>query len=204
MNAFRRRCKNRYVGKYTVSGGGLIIYDNIGIYCIKERKKDYDVYNDVGGKYQFEDGDIFATIAREFAEETYYTCEITRKCVVELLEKEGVKQIYLNNPESHPVYLCVIVPNILLAKDLRIDANKFKEARTKVLENNPTVPTSYYNSLEICHVPFTYLKSHITDHTKINFRLSSILKLWLPDFFSEKNLCDSITKEMKLCTLSDT
>jgi hypothetical protein len=188
MHSFRARCKNRYISKTFTIAGGLLIYDNEGIFCIKEKKYDNIVYNDIGGKYQFEDGDIFATIAREFAEETYYCCEVTRRHLVSLLNEPGVVQIYLENPEKKPIYLCLIVPCRLLDIDISSNLDQFKEARCRVLENNPKVPVSYYSSLDMCHVSYTYLKENITDNTKIHFRLSAVLKKWCPNFFNECKL----------------
>lgn len=165
-----------------VPSAGILIYNEEGIFCIREKKGDKELLNDIGGKYHAEDGDIFATISRELAEETYYALEITRTTLTNLLDKNGVEKVYLLNHLHTPVYMCLMVPENLLDIDMCKIMKKFKVRRKFVLENNPTVPLHRYSSTEIEYVTYNNLRAilHIDPFSKthIHSRLSSVLHEW--------------------------
>lgn len=180
MNFKKRRCKSRFPNRNTITAGGILFYDEFGIYVIKEKKRDRDVYNDIGGKYQFEDGDIYATISREFGEEMYHSCELTRSQIISFIGKDGVKEINLNSSsqDNRPIYVCIVVPHKLVEDIIQISNNEFQKSRTRVLMNNPDVPISYYSSTEICHVSYDDLRVCFNDRDKLHFRLASVLQQW--------------------------
>ena len=135
-----------------IHAGGILFYDDKGIWVIKEYHKDIYKISDPGGKYTFEDCNIYATIVREFNEETYYSFPFSYFDLINLIEKKKCKFIYvcLDN-EKNPTYLCILV-NI---KDTNIIFDEtFKTNRQKALENNPHIPNRYYSSFEFLRINF--------------------------------------------------
>jgi len=154
-----------------LTAGGILPYDETGVWVIGETDKSGNItYTDAGGKYQFEDGDIYKTIAREFGEETYHTCELTRSQVLELYNT--FEPVYVNGHKNRPVYVCLVIPRLAISS-LKFDSFKMKEARNEVLKNNPNVPPEYYNSVNIKHLSYDQLSS---DDIRISYRLKRILK----------------------------
>jgi len=133
-----------------LTAAGIVFYDDTGIWCILEREKGRLVCSDIGGKYTFEDCDIYSTIARELREETYNCCELTHSQVVEL--SKTCECVYINGHTGLPVYLCLMVP----VNKINFDFQNipFIIQRNKALESNPMVPSEYYSSMDLIHVPF--------------------------------------------------
>ena len=157
-------------GRY-LTAGGILPYDVKGIWVIGEQDKSGIItYTDAGGKYQFEDGDIFKTIAREFGEETYHTCDVTRSQISDLANIYD--PVYVNGHENKPVYMCLVVPKMSLEGVLFND-DLLKLARDRVLKENPFVPPNYYNSITIRRIPFDQLNS---PDIRLSYRLRRILK----------------------------
>ena len=104
--------KKNYKCKYfsqdgkKLAAGGIIFFDTIdntkGLWLIKEEEDENFIYTDLGGKYDHNDGDIFATISREFREETYNTSEISYKNTASISKN---KYLYINGYDENPVYL---------------------------------------------------------------------------------------------------
>ena len=63
MNIKKQQGKKKYRwfdGKgRQLTAGGILPYDDTGIWVIGEEDKSGITYTDAGGKYQFEDGDIY-------------------------------------------------------------------------------------------------------------------------------------------------
>ncbi len=164
------------------SGGGLLIYDDNGIWVISETKNQgsKQEYTDIGGRYRFEDCDIYQTIAREFEEETYHTStiELRRTKVIKLYDKYKFTYVYgqISKKKSGvgrgiPVYGCIVVP----IKEFNIsgfDNEYFMKERSLAIKSNPNVPENFYKSIEIRHITFREIWSG-----KLNFshRLNKIL-----------------------------
>jgi hypothetical protein len=162
-----------------LTAGGIIFIDDNGIWCIKEKEKGNIVCTDIGGKYTFEDCDIYTTISRELREETYNCCEISHKDILEL--SKICEKVYINGHTGRPVYLCLIVP----IDKVNIDFKNvpFQINRQQTLLRNPTVPEEYYSSLDLVYVPFdkitfhkTTLHQDIKKDVQLSYRLRRILK----------------------------
>ncbi len=152
-----------------LTAGGLLPYDEDGIWAIGEINKDDVLFTDMGGKYQFEDGSIYQTIAREAYEETYGMLELTRSVVESYYSKYPV--VYVNGHKNKPVYSCVVVPIGVLNVDLNNDI--FTAKRLAVIKSNPDVPPGYYNSVCIRHLSFAEINS--AKH-QLSYRLRRVLK----------------------------
>lgn len=165
--------KFRWVDDYGrhLTAGGILPYDDDGVWVIGEQDKHGITYTDVGGKYQFEDGDIFKTIARELGEETYHLCDLSRTEIVGLYKKNSHKTVYVNGHQNKPVYMCVVVPRSELNGCL--DNDKFVEERARVVTRNPDVPPEYYNSVCIRHLTWDDINS---GEFKLSYRLKRILR----------------------------
>lgn len=131
---------------YQLTAAGITIIEEDGIWLIGEKSKSGKIlYTDIGGRYEFADGDIYQTISREFNEELYHSCEITRSKIKELYPSST--KLYLRNNRKQPVYVTLVV-NI---KDLgiKLSPQSFIECRKEVIKHNPTVTDSNYESVEL-------------------------------------------------------
>jgi len=159
----------------TLTAGGLLPFDDRGIWVIGEYNKTNPKileYTDFGGRYNFEDGDIFATIAREFNEETYHSSEITRKQVLKL--SKLFENVYIDGYHHKPVYICMIVPTTALRLlDISLDKDKFAERRAIVLNQNPDVPRKYYRPQELLYITYKDIQD---DKYRLSNRLKCILE----------------------------
>lgn len=180
---YYKKIKNRWIspkGKH-VSGGGILVVNKIEGYFWfigekKYNKKDDDkittIYTDIGGKYRWDDGDIYACIAREWNEETYHSSELTRSNIIELWKNE--KKIYVNSKNSKnksSSYICLIIDEINLNKYTKIDSILFDINRSNIIKNNPSAPFYIFKSLCIKKVYFNDINTK-----KISGRLKIILE----------------------------
>lgn len=194
-----------------LTAGGLLPYDDNGIWAIGEKKtKDGIIeWTDPGGKYKFEDCDIYNTIAREFSEELYYSANISRETILQI--KDTQVPVYVNGHQSKPVYICYIVHVDKLEEyGIKLDPELFLDYREKALISNPDVPPEYYSSVELKYIPFENI-----EEVTLSYRLRRILKYGIlsdklessgdtlsrsttPDFSddvtSEEELCNQETK----------
>jgi len=158
-----------------LTAGGLLPYDKDGIWVIEEhskRKPDQLEYTDLGGRYHFDDGDIYATIAREFNEEVYYSAEITRKQVLKISEIS--ETIHIDGYQKKPVYACVLAPVFCLeSMGIKMNPKQFLIRREIVLRQNPDVPKSYYRPLKLEYISHADIANNL--YTLSN-RLKCILK----------------------------
>lgn len=160
--------------KHELTAGGILFYDEYGIWAIGENENGKLVYNDIGGKYSYEDGSIYVTISRELAEETYRTCELTSSDI-DQLEKTS-KKVYINGHEGKPVYLCLLV-NLKTIQELKskhnfkfaLNSESFNESRKQTLLQNPYVPEHLYT---FC---LQYIKYEEIDSYTVGGRLGKIL-----------------------------
>lgn len=160
-----------------LTAGGLLPYDDDGIWTVSELKNGELVETDLGGKYHFDDCDIFQTIAREVSEELYFSSELRRKDVLQISYE--IEPVYINGHKNHPVYICFLAHVDLLDRfDFKLDVIEFQNQRAKTLYSNPQVPKSYYTSLRLRHIPFSDLKDALQDKNsiRISYRLRRILQ----------------------------
>jgi hypothetical protein len=157
-----------------LTAGGILFYDEEGIWVIGEKDKNGIVYSDIGGRYTYEDGNIWATIARELREETYGVCEMFAGEIEVLSEK--YPPVYINGHENKPTYACLVVPTSTLDLEKRthfsLDPKLFDSRRLKTLSENPDVSQDYY--------PFILTKltyDEIRDCTcRLSYRLKRIIR----------------------------
>lgn len=159
-----------------LTAGGILPYDENGVWVILEKKKDNLELSDMGGKYHFEDGDIFCTMAREFCEELYHSVCITRKNVIDFLKKGDM--YYILGYNAVPVYAVLLIHVDELEKiDVKLSPELFLERRKKIIEQNPYVPEEYYSSVELKYVKYSELKEYYEKKQYyISNRLSRIIK----------------------------
>jgi hypothetical protein len=164
-----------------IHAGGLLLYDDLGFWVIKEFCKETYKLIDPGGKYVFQDCHIINTICREFCEETYFVIDISPTKVKELLDEKKAEMIYICfDTSNNPTYACILINtnHLNLKEDL---VEKFVENRKRTLLNNPFVPPNYYSSFEFCYILFSEIKQWIPHfHYRLKqIFLSSHLKYYL-------------------------
>lgn len=144
----------------TLYAGGIIFTDTLdgdeGIWTIIERDSSGYVHTDIGGRYDFNDGDIYATIARELREELYNCVEL-KYSTIKSLPKES--RIYTFGHQDRPVYLCMIVSASAMGlKDILPNIN-IKKAREDIIIHNPDIPENWYRTIDIHFLPFKNIKN---------------------------------------------
>ena len=178
-----RRKRNNYRKKFywhdqnlQLSAGGLLPYDENGVWLISEEKNGNVEWTDPGGKYRFEDCDIYTTIAREFNEELYCSTDLTRGGVKKLLKSGRTDMLYLNGHRNTPVYACVIAHvDDLKEAGVTLNVEKFNTRRDKTIIQNPNVPESFYSSISLEYVPYTKFDDQFRSH--MSYRLRGLVKL---------------------------
>uniref|UniRef100_A0A6C0JTX7 Nudix hydrolase domain-containing protein n=1 Tax=viral metagenome TaxID=1070528 RepID=A0A6C0JTX7_9ZZZZ len=155
---------------YKLYAGGVLFYDQNGIWIIKEYFRDNYRFSDIGGKYSFEDCNIYSTISREFCEETYYSFPFTYFKLIELLRDNKCEEVYIcSDSQNNPTYLSLLID----VKDINFElsAQEFNMSRNKVINENPKIPVRHYSSFELF-----YLKFEDVEKYKIffNFRLKQL------------------------------
>lgn len=163
------------ISGYALTAGGILFYDEKGLWVIGEKDKNGLVYTDIGGRYSYEDGNIWATISRELREETYGICEMFAS-EIEALSKI-YQPVYVNGHDNQPVYICLVIPISALNPESRrhfsLNPIMFDMQRRKVVEENPEVPEDYYCPCVLRKMTYEELK----DPTfRLSFRLKRILK----------------------------
>lgn len=159
-----------------LTAGGILPYDDTGIWVIGEKNRDEVVYTDIGGKYQYQDCDIYKTIAREFGEELYHSSDLTREQVMKI--KETSYPVYINGHHNKPVYVCYMVHTDVLSEyGLTLNSTKFSQARRDAVAQNPTVPEHYYNSILLRHMKYAEVAEILGRKPEaLSYRLKGIIK----------------------------
>lgn len=162
-----------------LTAGGLLPYDDTGVWIVCEKKKGKDTeWTDPGGKYKFEDCDIHTTISREFCEEVYHSTSLTRQDVIKISETHT--PTYVNGHRNYPVYICYTVhTNELKKYNVEMNPELFLQCREKALQSNPDVPPEFYSSVELRHVTYQELEKcmHKTSGPMVlGYRLKRILR----------------------------
>jgi len=183
MDASKKQKFKCMMNNNKLGGGGIFFYgiqDNEkGIWVAEETTQSGNIkYNDFGGKYDYNDGDIFATIVREFREETYNTCEISYKDIKTL---SSDSYIFLNGFTNEPSYLCVLCH--IDTFGIKFNNELLCSSRDEILKNNPIVPKSWYNVTGVRFVPLKDLNNQNT--FSFGDRLGAILKRIYVDKLNE-------------------
>jgi len=160
---------------HTFTAGGILFYDDHGVWVIGEKDKNGIVYTDIGGRYAYEDGNIWTTIGRELREETYGLCEMFVSEIVTLAKK--YPPVYVNGHDNRPVYICLVVPLSALSLYSRdhfsLNPTLFEIKRRKIISENPDVPVEYYSPCILTKLTFDELKD---SSFPLSYRLKRILK----------------------------
>lgn len=158
----------------TLTAGGILFYDDDGIWVVGEKDKNGIVYSDIGGRYNYEDGNIWTSIARELREETYGICEMFASEIVELSKK--FPPVYVNGHENKPTYVCLVVPIPAMKLETRqhfsLDSSLFDAQRLKTLSENPDVPVDYYPCL-LTKLSYEEIKNPAF---RLSYRLKRVLR----------------------------
>lgn len=162
-----------------LTAGGILPYDDNGIWVIAEKKKNGEIeWTDPGGKYKVEDCDIYTTIAREFCEEVYHSDSLSRKDILSLSEKNT--PTYVNGHMNLPVYVCYIVHTDELKKyGVNLDPVKFLQCRNEALKHNPGVPDECFSSIELRYISFRDVEKSmhsVNGPYNLSYRLRRILR----------------------------
>lgn len=143
------------------SGGGVILYDENGVWLVKELERGKIVYTDIGGKIQSCDKDIYDCICRELEEETYHTIVVDRN---ELLRACKIERVL-------KTYLCLMIHTSSL--NVKPDSEKFLKKMYLFDESIPGSPTEEkYKQLGLIHVSFNDL---MNKKINISSRLNKLL-----------------------------
>lgn len=181
-----------------IYAGGLLIYDSSGIWVLKEYYKGGYKLSDPGGKYAYQDCNIYVTIAREFCEETYFAFPVTFGELKTLVDTNKATSVFVcNDPDSNPTYLCLLVNKTDLPSlsNIQLDTSEFINHRTQALKENPRVPEQYYSSFDFFHLPYEEIHSQSTN---LHFRLRQICqKSSLLSKYLRSYTCPSISEEYR-------
>lgn len=188
-----------------VAAGGILILDTQivngvkerGIWVISEksRKNEGTEYTDFGGRYNQDDGDIYATIHREFREETYNTNEIPYSVIKKLATDSSNENKFVYRMVKGK-YLCLVVDREYLPP-LNLDNCDIQSAKQQVIKSNPYVAPEVYRTENLVFIPFSKLKK---GDLSLSFRLNEILShspLRNKIEFSKQNSYNNINKNNK-------
>ena len=158
------------------ASGGILFYDSTGIWVLAERGEGkHIVFNDMGGRYTYEDGTIYASIARELREETYGLCELRVEDIKALAEITTA--VYVNGHDGKPAYFSLPVDLSRLHPALRskivLDPDLFLIERKAVIDSNREVPVEYY-PMYLRKISMAELKD---PRLRLSFRLRKILRI---------------------------
>lgn len=165
----QRFLKRKYAWKGKIKAGGVLFYDDVGIWILKERSNSRNnnyYYADPGGKYDYRDCSIINTICREFNEETYYAYNLETK----VIQDNFHNSVHVCDDS----YLCVIVYSTN-----PFDLSKFCLAMTQTLNENQHVPITYYSTIDFFRLPYeniTMLYEKMCPRLQQIIHKSSILK----------------------------
>lgn len=165
-------------GDICICAGGLLFYDDNGIWVLKESKPFENSLTDPGGKYQFEDTNINACIIREFHEETYYSYSdlIHYHLLEDLISKNLVEDVVFSSKNGW-WYKCLLIhtKNISKNKNFTFDNKKFFINRLNSIEHNKMY--NFYISFEYILLKFTDIDNewnNISERLKIILTKSSL------------------------------
>ncbi len=169
-----------------VPAAGILFYSSDSFWVVEEKIKFTDIrgkyflsseadrgaseYNDIGGKYSSDDGNIYATIRRELYEETYGMIDVLVSDIKKFAEKYGMKRIA--GVKGACAYLCICVPitdicDLCQIKEEDFEQN-FSALREKTIAENPK---AVYKQRSIKKIKYSDVAAF-----NIGYRLRFILK----------------------------
>ena len=157
----RKFFKPRWIDKDKILyAGGIIITDNVrgedGIWTIMEYDNNTLVHTDIGGRYEYNDGDVFATIVRELREELYNCAEVSYKTLKGLPSRS---KVYISGKKKNPIYLSIIVSaQDIGLKDVLSKIN-IKSAREEIIRHNPEISPFRYKTIDLKFISFKDIKN---------------------------------------------
>ncbi len=157
-----------------ISGAGMIPYDENGIWLLTEVRNNKKILSDAGGRYRFEDIDILGCIAREWNEETYFSSEIRKKDVIELISRKESKYSKVKGDNGRITYVIYFfyVKN-MTELGINIPSNEdFQSLRKSAIQKNRK-NSHQYISTDINYYTFDEL---ILGELEYNGRLKKVLK----------------------------
>lgn len=160
-----------------LTAGGLVPYNEKGIWLVAERGKKADniTWTDMGGRYMYDDCDIFKTIAREVGEEIYHSSELLRRDILKIAENN--KPIYVNGHRGFPVYIAYpATTDELKNYGFVLNPSLFDTNRVEALKSNPDVPPEYYVTVKLKFFTWNEIFGVTTKHPKLSYRIKRILK----------------------------
>lgn len=150
---------------YNFCGGGVVLYNDNGLWVVSETCGNKVEYTDIGGKYNYNDGNIYACISRELAEETFHTIEVPSSVL------KNVPKIEKILTEKFKSYLCLFIHTDAL--DIKIDRKEFHRARNETVNNNFDCK-HLYKQIDLIFIPYKDLEEN---RERFSYRLKKLLKI---------------------------
>ena len=167
---------------HRLTGGGIVPYDEHGIWIISEINGSHETRTDVGGKWRFEDIDIYGCIVREWNEETYFTAELKKSDLEDwFISRPRTSRVYVNDHQRNPTYVAYLIHVEDLSTDCGVvlDPEKFSRARNRAIRLNTDVPQDYYSSTKLEYISYEELREALQTKSSANlaigYRLRRIL-----------------------------
>lgn len=194
------RVPNIIKKKYYIAAGGILICDKQltrngenkeGIWVLAEKAKKGIEYTDIGGKYSPDDGDIYATISREFREELYNTAEIPYRQIKYLctnnMTYEGISGSIVSSEVRKKIensgtfkgvcvvrrglYLSLIVNRSFLPS-ITLDPIEVEKARKRIVNSNEFSNEEFYRTISLKFLPYDEIKEN---YNLLSYRLRTVL-----------------------------
>jgi hypothetical protein len=155
---------------YHFTGGGILFFDDVGIWTVGEMQGGTIEYTDPGGRYNYNDCNIWGTIRRELWEETYGMCDLTTSQIESFTSGTDQPIVYVNGHTDQPVYLCIVAR---LPKNMVLREDEFIRRRDITVGQNPDTPPKNYKTLCIKRIRYTEISNGTVNLSR---RLRLILK----------------------------
>lgn len=160
-----------------ICGGGLLFYDDYGIWVIKEaRLKEGLCFIEPGGTFEVADSHIKNTIVREFLEETYYAFKFSISDLKDLFDKNKVHAEYsIYDNRGHPNWIVYMI-HTDDCPTIELNSDKFDKYRKYAIETTKHNDHEryYYNSISLVYLTFKDIDTKKDIY--YNYRLEQILK----------------------------
>lgn len=134
--------------------GGILLFDAVGFWCVREAKG----LSDMGGRYHFEDNNIFGCIAKELREESFGTLEVLASQIESIVMKTRMSVSDIHPGSSRvvdlPHYFCLFCNICEYDLGLKFDPELFLVKRQETISQNKSVDPVHYTSLELVYVKF--------------------------------------------------
>lgn len=158
------------------SAGGILIGDAEGLYLVGEVEKGVVSYGDIGGRYMFEDCNIWATIRRELYEETYGIVDVLVKDIKGMvgnnlitIDSHGstLKSFNYTIPPAPGCgysYMCMVVHSDRVPAIYEALNEKTFTHNREITISESSVPEHLYTPIHIRKIRYADLKSVNLSH----------------------------------------